>query len=498
MKFKFGKKASGKTPAAQPTEAQRASRRRMLHSGAYASALAAVVLAVVILLNLVIRAVPTKYTEFDISTGQMFTLSETTVSMMKSLDQDVTAYFLAETGNEDTNITRILDRYAGESSHFTWQQRDPALYPTFADQYDAGDASSNSVILVCGDKSTVVDYTDMYEYSYTDYYSYDMKFAAESALTTAIAQVTRENSYIMYALTGHGESSLGSDFTETLSNAGVTVNDLNLNTGEIPEDADALIINVPQADFSELDADALRGYLSDGGKIIVATSLLFDTPNLDAVLAEYGMVRQDGLLVESDPNYYAYRYAGTYLLPIIQSNEITSGINSGMFVFAPSSQGIVTVEEEATAQTDETAESESALTHTSLLTTSSTAYSMLDYETATVLEQGENDPTGSFDLAVAAEDESTGAKLVWINCGNIFLDEINAAVSGGNAQLLGSITNWMNGEENGAVIDGKSMSAESLTVPSSAVAPLGILFVFVIPLCVLLAGVVVTILRRRR
>ena len=498
MNFKFGKKPGGKTPAAQPTEAQRASRRRMFHSGVYASALAAVVLAVVILLNLVIRAVPTKYTEFDISTGKMFTLSETTVSMMKSLDKDVTAYFLAETGNEDTNITRILDRYAGESSHFTWQQRDPALYPTFADQYDAGDASTNSVILVCGDKSAVVDYSDMYEYSYTDYYSYDMEFAAESVLTTAIAQVTRDSSYTAYVLTGHGEMSLGNDFTETLTNAGVTVNDLNLNTGEIPEDADALIINVPQADLSELDADALRGYLSDGGKVVVATSLLFDTPNLDAVLAEYGMVRQDGLLVETDPNYYAYRYAGTYLLPVIQNNEITSGINSGMFVFAPSSQGIVTVEEEEDVQTGETAESENTLTHTSLLTTSGTAYSMLAYQTATVLEQSEEDPTGSFDLAVAAEDSATGAKLVWINCGNIFLDEINSAVSGGNAQLLGSVMNWMNGEENAAVIDGKSMSAESLTVPSSAVMPLGLLFVFVIPLGFLLAGVVITILRRRR
>lgn len=498
MKFKFGKKPSGRTPAAQPTEAQQVSRRRLLHSGAYASALAAIVLVVVILLNLVVGAIPTKYTEFDISTGQMFTLSETTVSMMKALDQDVTAYFLAETGNEDTNVSRILDRYAGESSHFSWQQRDPALYPTFADQYDAGDASTNSVIVVCGDNHVLVDYSDMYEYSYSDSYSYTMDFAAENALTTAIAQVTRENSYTMYSLTGHGESSLGSDFTETLSNAGVTVTDLNLNTGEIPEDADALIINVPQADFSELDADALRGYLSDGGKVIVATSLLYDTPNLDAVLAEYGMERQAGLLVETDPNYYAYRYAGTYLLPNVKSNTITSGLTDGMFVFAPTSQGIVTVVDEDTTQTDETAETESTLTHTTLLSTSDDAYSMLDYETATVLEQGENDPTGSFDLAVAAEDTSTGAKLVWINCGNIFLDEINSAVSGGNAQLLGSIVNWMNGEENNVVIDAKSMSAETLTVPSGLITPLGLLFVFIIPLAFLLAGIFVSVVRRRR
>lgn len=498
MKFKFGKKLSGHTPAAQPTEAQRVSRRRMLHSGAYASALAAIVLVVVILLNLVVNAIPTKYTEFDISTGQMFTLSETTVSMMKSLDKDVTAYYLAETGNEDTNVSRILDRYAGESSHFSWQQRDPALYPTFADQYDAGDASTNSVILVCGDNHVLVDHSDMYEYNYSDSYSYTVDFAAENALTTAIAQVTRENSYTMYALTGHGESSLGSDFTDTLSNAGVTVTDLNLNTGEIPEDADALIINVPQADFSELDADALRGYLANGGKVIVATSLLYETPNLDAVLAEYGMERQAGLLVETDPNYYAYRYAGTYLLPNVKTNTITSGLTDGMFVFAPTAQGIVTVEEDDSTQTEETAETESTLSHTSLLSTSDEAYSMLDYATATVLQKGDNDPTGSFDLAVAAEDESTGAKLVWINCGNIFLDEINSAVSGGNAQLLGSIVNWMNGEENNVVIDAKSMNAETLTVPSGLVAPLGVLFVFIIPLAFLLAGIFISVMRRRR
>ncbi len=498
MNFKFGKKPSGHTPAAQPTEAQRASRRRMLHSGAYASALAVIVLVVVILVNLVINAVPTKYTEFDISTGQMFTLSETTVSMMKSLDKDVTAYFLAETGNEDTNISRILDRYAGESSHFTWQQRDPALYPTFADQYDAGDASTNSVIIVCGDNHTVVDYSDMYDYSYSSNYSYTMNFDAENALTTAIAQVTRENTYTMYALTGHGESSLGSDFTDTLANAGVTVTDLNLNTGEIPSDAAALIINVPQADLSDLDADALRGYLSDGGKVIVATSLLYDTPNLDAVLAEYGMERQAGLLVETDANYYAYRYAGTYLLPSIKSNDITSGMADGMFVFAPSAQGIITLDDTDASQTEETAESASGLTHTALLSTSVNAYSMLDYETATVLQKGDNDPTGSFDLAVAAEDESTGAQLVWINCGNIFLDEINAAVSGGNAQFLGSIVNWMNGEENNVVIDAKSMSAETLTIPSGVVAPLGVLFVFLVPLVFLVAGIFISVVRRRR
>ncbi len=45
-----------------PNQAQQAARRRSLRSGAYASVLAVVVLVLVILLNLVVGAVPTKFT----------------------------------------------------------------------------------------------------------------------------------------------------------------------------------------------------------------------------------------------------------------------------------------------------------------------------------------------------------------------------------------------------------------------------------------------------
>ena len=107
----FKKKNAANAPA--PNQAQQAARRRSLRSGAYASVLAVVVLVLVILLNLVVGAVPTKFTQFDISTGKMFTLSDTTKTMLQELNTDVTAYYLAETGNEDSNITRMLDRYAG-------------------------------------------------------------------------------------------------------------------------------------------------------------------------------------------------------------------------------------------------------------------------------------------------------------------------------------------------------------------------------------------------
>lgn len=484
----FHKKNEPARPA--QTAEQKAGSVRVLKNGAYATAITVIVLAAVILINLVVGALPTKYTELDISSSGLFTLSDTSKSMLAALDQDVTAYYLAETGNEDSNITRLLDRYAGESSHFTWQQRDPALYPTFAQQYDAQDASSSSVILVCGDKSTVVDYYNMYEADYSDYYttgSYSLNFAAESALTSGIARVTSDSAYVLYQMSGHGETELSSDFTETLENSNVSVESLNLlSAGSIPEDASAILINAPQVDYTSDTIDLLRSYLQNGGKLLITTGLEYDTPNLDALMAEYGMTRQSGLVIENDPNHFAYRYSSTYLLPDVVSNDITSGMTDGMMVFTPVAQGILTDSENED------------ITYTNLLSTSSSSYAMQDYATAETASQGANDPDGPFYPAVAAESESTGAQIVWVNCANIFVSEIDQMVSGGNSQFLGSIINWLNGEENAVVIDAKSMNATYLTVPSTAVTGIGLLFVIVVPVACIVIGVAVFILRRRR
>ena len=461
--------------------------KRTLRSGSYAAVLAMAVLAVVILINLVVQALPSKWTEFDISTSSLFTLSDTSKNLLHELNSDVTAYYLAESGQEDTNITRLLDRYADESSHFSWQQRDPVLYPTFAQQYDG--AANGSVVLVCGDNYRVVGYNDMYQMDIETYYttgSQQYTFEAENALTSALAQASRTSAYKLYQLTGHGELALDSDFTDTLTNAGVTTEELNLTTaGSIPDDADSLLLNAPLADLTEAEAALLSNYVTGGGKLLVVTDFTTATPRLDEILKDCGMTRQDGLLIETDANHYPYGYPQTYLLPTVQSNEITAGVGSGMMVYTPIAQGIVKHED-------------GDYTFTSLLSTSSTAYSMENYATAETAQKADTDPEGSFDVALAAENTTTGTRVVWINCPNFLQGTINQSVSGGNAQLLGSIVNWFDGEQTTAVISGKSLSAASLSVPNNMIVVLGVLFTLVLPIVCVVAGLVICVIRRRR
>ena len=95
---------------------------RVFRSGLLSTAMLATVLVLAVLLNLLVRAIPTKYTEFDLSEAKMYTLSDSTKALVEGLEKDVHIYYLCETGSEDAIITKLLDHYAAESGHLSWEQ----------------------------------------------------------------------------------------------------------------------------------------------------------------------------------------------------------------------------------------------------------------------------------------------------------------------------------------------------------------------------------------
>ena len=119
---------------------------RVFRSGVWSAAIAAAVIVLAVLVNLIVRAIPSRYTEFDLSEAGLYTLSESSRQVADDLTQDVTIYYLAQTGNEDQIISKLLDKYAAQSSHITWELKDPAVYPTFAAQYGAQDLTSGGLI----------------------------------------------------------------------------------------------------------------------------------------------------------------------------------------------------------------------------------------------------------------------------------------------------------------------------------------------------------------
>ena len=457
--------------------------RLRIRSGIYASAVTVLVVVLAVLLNLIVRAVPTKYTEFDLSEAGLYTLSGSSKDIAHALTQDVTIYYLAETGSEDAIITKLLDRYASESSHIKWETKDPAVYPTFAAQYGVQSAENGSLILVSGEKSAVLAASDLYDYDYSDYYttgSYSVTFGGENKLTAAIYRITSGEELHAYYTTNHGEQRLTDTLTDALEGQNLSVSPLDLLTDTIPDDCDLLIINDPQQDLASAgglvdEMSALRAYLKNGGHLMLTTDSYYSTPNLDALMAEFGLTRTPGLVVEGDSSHYLNGYP-YYLLPDYATDTESGtldGIDTSRRVLLQMAQGITITETEG-------------VTSEALLVSTESSYSKAAGYEMTTAEQEDGDPDGPFALAAYASDNSTGAEVIWVNCGNMDNEAVYQTVPG-NVTFLQGCAASLAGQEGTTLVESKALEAAPITISGHTAAVLGLLFV-------LAAGAALTLL----
>lgn len=474
-KFKFTSSANG----------------RVFRNGLYSTAILAAAIVLAVLVNLLVGAIPSKYTELDLSEAKMYTLSDSSRKLVQGMDQDVTIYYLCETGSEDAILTKLLDHYAEESSHLRWEQKDPALYPTFAAQYGASDAAAGSLIVVSGDDSVVLDAADLYEYDYSDYYttgSANVTFGGEKQITSAIYKLTAAEESHVYYTTNHGEQAPTSSLTEALEAQNLDLQPLDLLTSTIPDDCSLLIINAPASDFASDglvdETSQLQAYLENGGKVLLTTSAFVDTPNLDAVMAQFGLAREPGLVVEGDAGHALYGYPYSLFPDYGTTEESTAlnGVNKGSHVMLSVAQGITVTETDGVAAEP-------------LLNTSEDSYSKADLDENTSSEKDSGDVDGPFSLAVWARNDSTGAEVIWIGCPNMDNEQLYQSVPG-NLTFLQGCAASMVGQE--ILIDTKALEAEPITVAASSAMTLGMVFVFLLPAAVLIAGAAVVLLRRRR
>lgn len=245
---------------------------KYLRNGSYSVMISAIFIVIVIVINMIVGSLPSKYTEFDVSSQKLYSIGDETKSYLKKLDKDITIYQVVQSGSEDETLKKLLEKYAEESSHIKVEAKDPVVNPKFTSQYTNDEVSANSLIVVCGDRSKVVSYDTIYQSS-MDYntYSYTTTgFDGEGQIDSAISYVTSENLPILYTLDGHGEKELDSTLKEDIEKANIDIQSLNLLTEEkVPDDAACLLINAPTSDISETEKDAVIEYLENGGKAMI-------------------------------------------------------------------------------------------------------------------------------------------------------------------------------------------------------------------------------------
>ena len=468
--------------------------KKHIKNGSYTMVMSVIFIAVVIVINMIVSTIPSKYSEIDISSQKLYSIGDETKEMLKDLEKDVTIYQIAQSGSEDENISNLLKKYEDESKHIKVEQKDPVVNPKFVSQYTSDDLSANSLIVVCGDRNKVIDYNNMYETSidYQTYSSQTTGFDGEGQITSAIGYVTSENLPVLYTVEGHGEKDMDSSVKEDIEKANMDIKSLNLLTeGSVPDDADCLFIDSPSTDFSSDEKDAIIEYLEDGGKAMIFSDYTTeDMPNFDAILENYGVQRVDGVVFEGDNQHYAMQMP-YYLVPTINSTDASSETASaGCYVLAPYAQGIKKLDDVRDTVTIE-----------SILTTSDQAYSKTDLNSNTI-EKEDGDVEGPFDLGVSITeslDDDKETQIVYYSTSNLMDSQTNQMVSGGNEKLIIESLKWMTDTEESASVSipSKSLEVSYLTITDYDAAFWKICTIALIPGLFLVIGFVVWIKRRK-
>lgn len=457
-----------------------------LKGGSYTITISAIVLAILVVVNVLFSKLPSSMTKYDISASQLYSITSGTKVVVNGLDKDVTIYWVVQAYKEDSVIENLLNKYESLSSHISVVKKNPDTYPTFTSSYTSEDVSNNSLIVECGDKYRYISYSDIYltDADYTTY-SYNYSFDGEGALTSAISYVTSDETPKIYYLEGHGESELPSEFSKQIKKKNIETESLSLlNIDEIPSDASALMIYAPTSDISDEEAEMLISYLDNGGKLFVSAgpTSAGTLTNLYSVLSNYGVETNEGIVIESDRNYYTFSQP-YMLLPTLNSSDITTPlINENYYVIFPLAEGL-------TVSTSSSA--------TTLLSSSSTSFSKVDGYNLTTYEKEDDDIDGSFALAVSINTNKDG-ELIWF-ASSYFLEDIyNSYSSGANINLGINALSELIDQEDTISISSKSLNYNYLTISSSEASNLKKWMIGIVPSVFVLYGIITVIDRRRK
>lgn len=538
--------------------------RKKLKYGGIATAVTVIFVAVVVLLNVVVAQVCKRNPDavLDLTTANLYEISDDTVDYIKNLDQDVEIAISSEESTFQSDkyykmISETISKYQGYSDHISVTYfdttKDPDILSKYQDLY-AGDISSNQIIVTSGDRIKVYSLTDMFEIDQDKYQSYYYGYASlsdcitgfkgEQTLTTAIMNVTDSNPKSVAVITKSNGNYI---FSATQANAyAVTAmeNLLNDNGYDVKEldmvndtlDAETYDIVVLPAPANDLTMDAikkLQDFLQNDGNlgkqlIYVADYTQSVTPNLDAFLKDWNLQVDSSYVREDDNNrnqtVQIVASAGKGLIaPIVSlgDSENYGGnlANSSLPIVAPlarpiqelpSNNGRVVysllqssdtsyaypLTQQASSGEDTTeAASEESQEATEATTTEGAATTSFDTDSAV---RGANTV-----MALSQSQQSTGSELIEsdvIVLGSMAMMDyyLTQDSSYNNAEYFVGVLNSVCGKEDSIVIASKDMTATSISATQTQLVTLRTIVVFLIPLAVAAAGIVVFLRRRNR
>ena len=326
-----------------------------------------------------------------------------------------------------------------------------------------------------------VPFTDIVQFDQMSYYYYgqyrETEFDGEGQITSAIASASSDVVKTVYEINGHGEGSLSDSVREMLDKSGLTLASINLLTDDgIPEDADLVICNGPVTDFADDEKSMILDYLNQGGHMVLLAGVSEnERPNLEEVMETYGLVLEDGYVADMSQNYQRNPYA---IFPTMDnSSEIMTGIDS--------KTAALVIEGTAMSQMEELPENVEIET---FMSTSA--------DGVLVTEDSQTEGTWMLGARAVKMLDSGSSVLTVITTPSLISEQITSQFTNlSNLNVFMNVVTADFEDVTNISIPAKSLEVTYNTFPNAGV--YGMVFIFLIPIVVLVTGLLVWTKRRK-
>lgn len=476
-------------------------RSRKFKYGGIATVITILFIVVVIVINMIMGVLDSKVMmEVDLTPNQVYGLTQESIDFVQGLDKDVEINILNskdsfESGGQYyVQAAAIIENYSKYSGRVTVNYVDLVKNPTFAAGYESDNLAANDVLVKCGEKHKVVKSSELFnsEMSYSTFSYVVTSSKAEQSVTSAMVNVTSDEITKVAILKGYDEADYSS-LTSMLTSNNFDVQEVNIVTEEIPEDAKLAVIFSPGRDYDQASLKKLDTFLSNGEKlgksvVFVAGTQPDQIPELNSFLEEWGMSVQSGVMFELSSDHLFYNTSAFQSIVDYKDEDYSAAItNQNIPVAVFQSRPI-----------DILKESESI----KVLLQSSESSGIYPADAAEDWQPEESDLVGPITVAAVSTKQVSGvddvSNVAVVGSAAAFANSFLSSTSLNNSAYFINMFNTLAEREDTVLIEAKTLGGATMNVMTNISIPLGVIFTIVLPLLILITGLVIWIRRRNR
>ena len=472
-------------------------KNKWLIKGTTTLLLVLIVIGVYVALNFLVEKV--NVDDLDFTENKLYTLSDESKTKLKELDDNVTIT-LINMQNYST-ITDYIEKYKNVSDKIKIEKvEDLSSRIDLKTKYNISD-TDELMVVSCGDREKTLTTSDLYTYDYTSYKQIDL---TEEKVTNAIVEVSLDKKPLIYIYSGKTYYNTKEVLSTVISKLEDEANDIQyldiLTKGEVPEDCDCLVITTLKEDMTEFERDKIIEYIQRGGKILLLTSqniIKEDTPNFDQVLAQYGVKINLGAIYEQDSSRMLSSYPE---FPISTVNaSFMDNINMDLKLCVVDAGNIEFEDEEILENL--------GVEYEAIAETSNKSFVRTDFTISSYTRTSSDSEQGAFVVGADVTktiDENIKSELI-VYSSEFAASDMTVPVGGYYVYAVGLYNNQdiiLNSvahltERNDTITIRKNSETENYTVTEQEDNIIRII-IFTIPVIIIVIGIVVMIVRKRR